>query len=423
MSQKWILEADAKLMWHTYISQPYLGLKVRSGDIDIVSQIHEKFGSESEYTYVVKPDQLFGKRGKYGLLGINLTAQWVQDRVIEKQNKELEIGEKTGQLHTFLIEPFLPHDAEYYIAIKTQAESDTIYFSDQWGMEIEELRDTVQEVHIWVLDEITDDAIDALLAKTEFSHAEAKITVVTFIRRLFEFFRTHGMVYLEVNPFVLSPGDGDPSSIKVTCLDMVAKVDDCEWWKQKKTRKNIERVKPFGSVTSDFEKSVEDMDATTWASLKFSTLRPDGRIALILWWWWASVVVMDALAQMWLMDDVVNYGELSGNPEYRHNKHYVQGMVDMLIASKNPWKKRLCVIWGISNFTKIDVMCQAFVDALEEKVNALKKSDIHILVRRGGVNDTKWLAYISDFCARHSIPHYIFDADVYINHSLKVLAK
>lgn len=422
MSQKWILEADAKHMWHIYTDQVYLWLKVYGTDTDIAEQIIQKFG-HSDQTYVVKPDQLFGKRGKYGLLGIKLDPQWVQDWISTKINKEYEIGTQKWDLHTFLIEPFLPHEQEYYIAIKTEADTDVIYFSDQWGMEIEEVRDSVQKLHIWVWDDIHDDDIHTLIWSYIFAHTPAKIAVVMFIRRLFEFFRSHGMVYLEVNPFVIIEHADQASIYDIVCLDMVAKVDDCEAWKQKKHRKDIERVKPFGAVTSEFEQDVEKMDAETGASLKFSTLNPDGTIALVLWWGWASVVVMDTLSQMWLMDEVINYWELSGNPEYRHNKHYVQGMVDMLISSKSTKTKWLCVIWGISNFTKIDVMCQAFVDALTEKVADLKSSDIHILVRRGGVNDTQWLSLISEFCKKHHIPCEVHDADVYLTGALGVLAE
>lgn len=32
-------------------------------------------------------------------------------------------------LHTFLIEPFVPHAREYYVAIKTERDHDVIYFS------------------------------------------------------------------------------------------------------------------------------------------------------------------------------------------------------------------------------------------------------------------------------------------------------
>ena len=43
-----------------------------------------------------------------------------------KDNKE-----QIGTLHTFLIEPFVPHTREYYVAIKTERDHDVIYFSEE----------------------------------------------------------------------------------------------------------------------------------------------------------------------------------------------------------------------------------------------------------------------------------------------------
>lgn len=43
--------------------------------------------------------------------------------------KETTIGKQVGKLTTFLIEPFVPHTEEYYVAIKIERDHDVIYFS------------------------------------------------------------------------------------------------------------------------------------------------------------------------------------------------------------------------------------------------------------------------------------------------------
>ena len=78
---------------------------------------------------MVKPDQLFGKRGKHGLVlagaGLDKVAAWIGERM----NRDAAVGAVTGKLTHFLVEPFTPHDTEYYVAIKGERDGDVIYFS------------------------------------------------------------------------------------------------------------------------------------------------------------------------------------------------------------------------------------------------------------------------------------------------------
>merc|ERR1719163_851648 len=59
---------------------------------------------------VAKPDQLVKRRGKLGLVAVNLTfgeaQKWVMDRIM----KEINIEGVKGMLTHFLIEPFMKHD-------------------------------------------------------------------------------------------------------------------------------------------------------------------------------------------------------------------------------------------------------------------------------------------------------------------------
>jgi len=75
-------------------------------------------------------------------------------------------------------------------------------------------------------------------------------------------------------PAPLPKGEGSDA---IVCLDMVARVDTCEEWKQKEWSA-VSWVKPFGSQVHPLETQIEEMDAETGASLKFDTLNPDGRI-------------------------------------------------------------------------------------------------------------------------------------------------
>ena len=153
-----------------------------------------------EYTrWVIKPDQLFGKRGKYGLIGVNLSASEVLDWYREKSGSHVTIGNLTGTLTSFLIEPFLSHTDEYYLAFKTEREHDILYFSRAGGIDIEENWDKVGEIKIPVLRQNT--KIDMALLEGTFSENDCVLR--DFVERLYTFFVTYGFSYLEINPCIL----------------------------------------------------------------------------------------------------------------------------------------------------------------------------------------------------------------------------
>lgn len=58
---------------------------------------------------VVKPDQLIKRRGKLGLIKVNVDLIMAKQWVAERMNKDQQVGKTTGKLRTFIIEPFIPH--------------------------------------------------------------------------------------------------------------------------------------------------------------------------------------------------------------------------------------------------------------------------------------------------------------------------
>ena len=61
-------------------------------------------------------------------------------------NKDTKVGKVTDKLTHFIIEPFVPHKGEFYAAIKSNRDGDTIYFSNQGGVDIESVWKTVSEI-------------------------------------------------------------------------------------------------------------------------------------------------------------------------------------------------------------------------------------------------------------------------------------
>jgi len=98
--------------------------------------------------------EYFGKRGKHGLIKANVSFAEVKKWIKERMNKDTKVGKVTGKLTHFLIEPYVSHKGEFYVAIKSNRDGDTIYFSNHGGVDIESVWDTVAEIQIGIEDDI-----------------------------------------------------------------------------------------------------------------------------------------------------------------------------------------------------------------------------------------------------------------------------
>jgi ATP-citrate lyase beta-subunit len=398
MSQAPIREYDAKMLFARYSTTPYPGILIeRESDLSRI-----RWGE----SHVIKPDQLFGKRGKYGLVWVNLDETWVKKWWKEKNDSIVTIGKNEGKLTTFLVEPFISHGAEYYIAIKTERTYDEIFFSESGGIDVEENWESVRSIKIPATRDRT--ISDTLFDDLKISDSQ----IWDFVKELYHFFVEYGFSYLEVNPFTQDP-NGD-----IVCLDMVARVDTTESYKQRKNWEWITFTNPFWVEKSEAESYIESLDAATGASLKFRVLNGDGALWLLTSGGGASVIIADSIADMWLATEVGNYWECSGNPSRDDTRAYTLTLLDTMLRSTAK-KKYLIIAWAIANFTHIDKTFGGIIDAFEQKIEEMKKQDITILVRRGGINDTKWLALMKDACDRLSLPCEIADGQVYMTDILQ----
>ena len=260
---------------------------------------------------VVKPDQLIKRRGKAGLLGLNLdwpaAKEWIAERAgqsikvhyiplrqIEKESfrSNGKVGEVSGVLKTFIIEPFVPHpqETEHYLCVQSVQEGDLIYFYHAGGIDIGDVDAKAKKWLVPVgktsisIDEIT----TALLGEMP-QHAKAPIA--DFIRRLWHLFAINNFTYLEINPLVLLPAEKAGEAPQVIFLDLAAKVDQTAEFESGKNRgPELEFPAPFGRDLSKEEQYIQDLDAKTGASLKLTILNRAGRIWTMVAGGGASVV-------------------------------------------------------------------------------------------------------------------------------------
>ena len=87
---------------------------------------------------VVKPDQLIKRRGKAGLVGLNLSFTEVKAWIAERMKKEIKVEAVTGVLDHFIVEPFVPHAQadEYYICIQNERDGEQILFYSEGGVDV-----------------------------------------------------------------------------------------------------------------------------------------------------------------------------------------------------------------------------------------------------------------------------------------------
>jgi len=103
---------------------------------------------------VVKPDMLFGKRGKHNLVLVKKDLDACEKWIYERMDQEVQVGHVKGKLTHFLIERFVPHKDEYYLALTTDREGTQIRFSVAGGIEVEENWEKVKTLSVPLLDDI-----------------------------------------------------------------------------------------------------------------------------------------------------------------------------------------------------------------------------------------------------------------------------
>ncbi len=411
MAQRGIREYDAKRMLARLLPQylndfSYKGNIVLVGpetDLDELAAANPWLKSER---LAVKPDQLFGKRGKHGLVLLNATWDEAKRYLKEKMGAEVKVGNVAGRLTHFLVEPFTPHKEEFYIALSSDYDGDNIYFSPEGGVSVEENWDKVVQLHINVLDGIDGVDIKSKIPPTLKDRAES---MEMFIKALYRFYVETGFAYLEINPFTFSEGTIIP-------LDLVAKLDDAEEYWQRKRWNGLEFPEPFGKTLTKEELFIKDIDSKTGASLKLTILNPKGRVWTMVAGGGASVIYADTICDLGFAKEMANYGEYSGDPSTEETYYYTKTILDLMTREKDPRGKILLIGGAIANFTDVASTFKGVVMALEEDQQKLRETGVKIYVRRGGPNYELGLKLMRQLGEKLKIPIEVYGPETHMTH-------
>jgi ATP-citrate lyase beta-subunit len=441
MAQKAIREYDAKSIlarhWDKYFpdfTYAYETVMVQNG-----SELNESAKANAwlnDKPLVAKPDMLFGKRGKNGLVlfkdqkpgdvSLAKAASWID----EKSSSEHEVyfsfdgetptGEpKVDMLTHFIVEPFTPHsqEEEYYISATCVGDDDMLYMSAEGGMEVEAGWDEkVTEVAFKITD-TEEEIAERIKANIPADVAEKdKENFAKFAVGFFKAYRELNFAYLEINPFVMQGN-------KIELLDMVAKLDDTAGFLMVEEWGGVEFPTGFGMEEKSPEVlAVEEADAKTGASLKLTILKPEARIWTMVAGGGASVVYADTIADLAGINDLANYGEYSGGPTTGETKFYAETILDLMTREPDPeGRGKVLIIGGaIANFTDVAKTFTGIIQAFENYVDKMKEVGAHIYVRRGGPNYMKGLKDIKEAADRLGIPIEVYGPETHMTDIIRM---
>ena len=363
MARKRVREYDIKKNFYKFIGKEYKGI--------MISNLDQLDNLNIEGNLVVKVDELFNKRYKTGLIKLNVSIGEAKDFIRQNYGKIVN----NIILKHFLIEPYIPHSDEKYIAIISERYGDRILYSDEGGVNIEENWNSVKEEFI---------PHDEISSKFEKFH---------------KFFKYTEFSYLEFNPYT--------NDIP---LGAVGEIDSYSLYKEKFI---IEYSDPSEKIKTDEEKQIEQLDKNSGASFKFSILNPNGKIWLMVAGGGASLVFADSIYLNGLGKELANYAEYSGNPSTTETYEYAKLFFKAMF--KQSGEKILVIGGGIANFTDVSKTFDGIIKAIKDYKDLFIRDSVKIYVRRGGPNSDKGLAKIREEVSALNIPIKVYSEDTPID--------
>lgn len=404
MARRKIREYDAKrLLWENLSKLSQLKLQFHSiqvtADTDF-KKLAEQHPWLTEEKLVVKPDMLFGRRGKNNLVLLNANLHQAEKFIKELLGKEVEISGVKGPITHFILESFVPHNDEYYFSIMSTKEGSSVSFSIAGGVDVEENWGKMMHVEVPVDGSIDEMGIEKIIDGT--LPPERKAKTAEFIKACYKVFKDLDFTLLEMNPFTFD-ADGNPAP-----LDMRAQLDDTASFKNMKKWNGISFPKPFGRKPYPEEKLVRDMDEKTGASLKLTILNPKGRIWTLVAGGGASVIYADTVVDLGFGKELGNYGEYSGNPNEEETYLYAKTVLDLATREPDGRGRALLIGGGIANFTDVAKTFKGIIRALKEYKEKLIKAKMRIYVRRGGPNYQTGLRLMRELGKELGVPIEVF---------------
>jgi ATP-citrate lyase beta-subunit len=402
MAQRGIREAEAKQLILNHIDFPLthdMVLVRPHSDVSALPREHPFLAGR----LVAKPDVLVGKRGKHNLVLLDKDFRQCLTWIEKKRSAPVRIGPVKGELTHFLIEPFIPHEQEFYLAIQAERDCDLIYLSDRGGIDIEENWAHVREIRVPVDELLQEEQVLALLDQP---------LLARFAAALHRVFADLDFVYLEINPLAIVDG-------RIHMLDLVARLDDTAAFRNRDKWGGVVFPSPFGTVLTPEERYINELDSKTGASLKLKILNPEGRIWTMVAGGGASVVYADTIVDLGYAPELANYGEYSGDPNQELTYEYAKTVLDLMTRKKGK-PKILIIGGGIANFTDVAKTFTGIIRALKDYREKLIENQVSIYVRRGGPNYKEGLEKMEETGKVLGVPVHVYGPETHMTKIIRL---
>uniref|UniRef100_A0A8B9LCH2 ATP-citrate synthase n=1 Tax=Astyanax mexicanus TaxID=7994 RepID=A0A8B9LCH2_ASTMX len=350
---------------------------------------------------VVKPDQLIKRRGKLGLVGVNLDLQGVKEWLRPRLMRETTVRSHTHTSHSYIIHS----EEEFYVCIYAAREGDYVLFHHEGGVDVGDVDSKAQKLLVGVDEKLRpDDVKQKLLTHVP---ADKKEVLTSFLVGLFNLYEDLYFTYLEINPLVVTKNG-------VYVLDMAAKIDATADYLCKAKWGDVEFPPPFGREAYPEEAYIADLDAKSGASLKLTLLNPRGRIWTMVAGGGASVVYSDTICDLGGVNELANYGEYSGAPSEQQTYDYAKTILSLMTREKHHDGKVLIIGGSIANFTNVAATFKGIVRAIRDYQEPLKEHEVSIFVRRGGPNYQEGLRVMGEVGKTTGIPIHVFGTETHM---------
>ena len=370
MPYKKVSEYSCKKLYYKYVNKNFNGISINSNS-DIFTEFEKLIGNK----FVAKVDVGEKRRGNNGLIVLNKT----KDDII---NWIKEIKQKG--YNKFLIEEYHQIKNEFYISFRSDLDGDWILYFKQGGVNIGNADDKVKKFLI------DPNKLDFQIISDDFG-----VNVNQVLSNLYSIYQKYHFNLMEVNPLVLTENN------MIIPLDFAASLDETANFLFSQENINYSENDHIRNIT-DQEKTINDLDSKTGASLKFNLINPNGRVWTLVAGGGASVAYTDAIINLGYGEELANYGEYSGNPNSKFVELYTQNIFELMFKSSQ--KEKVLIIGGaIANFTRVDVTFDGIIKSINNFNEEFTKHKVKIYVRRGGPFYQLGLNNIKSICDKYKI--------------------
>ncbi|MBW8065577.1 MAG: ATP citrate lyase [Nitrospira sp.] len=369
---------------------------IRVPDNVVVSSVEElsKLGETNDWLknsqLVVKAHEALGSRFKLGLVKVGLDLKGAQAAAQDMLGRQ--VGSIT--ITQVIVSEMIPHQDEYYVAVKSTREGAEVLVASCGGIEVEANWARVKKLPVEVGDTPSGEALEALAKEAQFSGPMIN-KVAGFAGKLFACFDNEDAQYLEVNPVVVRESNGELVALDaVTLLDADAKFRHSDW--------TFPFAAEFGRAYTKEELDVMAVDSKIKGSVKFIEI-PGGDTAMLPAGGGASVYYSDAVVARG--GKLANYAEYSGDPA----DWAVEVLTDKVCSL--PGIKTIIVGGAIANFTDVKKTFGGIIAGFRKAKEEGKLNAVKIWVRRGGPREKEGLD------AMRALRDEGFDIHVYDRHT------